>query len=320
MALSSQTVYTKTKLELMDSVFRELNIKGQGLTASSDDYAILSNIINDMFKSWTTDGPHLWATEEAVVFAEQYQSKYKIADTAHATTLDDLVMTQINGALLSGVSSLTVDSTANMTIGDFIGIVCSDKSLFWTTIATIPTSTTLTINNALTKNVVDNAYVFTYTTALDRPLDISNIRSVSGIDLGATSTLTELPVEKITRSEYMDLPIKTQNNTHITNAYYVPKRITGELLVYPRPSDCSYRIQFSYARDLAMVINTDDELDFPQEWYECIKYQIMVRAAETWGKTGDKIDRITSKASRMLEKLQMKDQENMYIDVVPRCN
>lgn len=319
MSISSQTTYSKTKLELMTSVFDELNITGIGQTASSEDYARLSVIINDMLKAWTVKGPYLWATEEGVLFAEQYERKYKIGDTAHATTEDDLIVTQLNGNHATSISTITVDNTTGMIAGDYIGIVCFDKSLFWTTIDTVSSATSLILDSALTSAALDNALIYTYTDTLLKPLRIKNLRTVSGIDLGATSTLVELPVELGPYDDYAALPIKTTNNTHATIAAYLPKRVTGELFVFPRPSDCSYRLHFTFARDLAMLINTNDEIDLPQEWYECIKYQTMLRATFPYGKD-TKRGEIAAMATAMLNDLRMQDQESLYIDVRPQCN
>lgn len=322
MTTSGTSTYSETKLEIIQEAFDILTICGEGMTISSFDMTRASNALNKMLKAWSNKSKHLWAKVEGVLFLTQYQNKYSVGQTgtAYATKLDDVVRTQLNGNHLASATTITVDSTTGMTVGDYIGIVLTDKSIYWTTILTLPTSTTLTITSGLTGAAADNNIVYTFTTKLTKPLKIKNLRIVNGVDNGLTSTLVEIPIELVAYDDYMLLPVKTTNNPHITIGAFNPNRVTGDIYVFPRPSDCSYSVYFSYERSIEDIINTGDEVDLPSEWLECITWQLALRLASRHGRSAA-LSFIAPMASKMLEDLLMWDAENDYIDVgVDICN
>lgn len=319
MTVSTSFTYTQAKDELIKDSFRLISAYGDGLTISSADMSFATSMLNKMLKAWAVKGPHLWSTVEGILFLDQYQSTYAIGpnSTQHAALASDVIMTQLNGAVSSGVSTIVVDSTAGMVANDKIGIVLTDNSLFWTTINTVNSATSLLLNSTLTGAASDNNYVFTYTNSLTKPLKLNRYpRFVGGYDNGATSTQVEIPFELVPYENYMNIPVKTYNSQYINQACYKPGTTDGTFYVFPRPSNCSYRVQFTFAHDLAdMLINTNN-FDLPHEWYECITYQLAIRLARPFGRAAALVD-LAPMASQMLKDLIEWDQENMYLDVRP---
>lgn len=286
MATSGSYNYSQTRVDVINDAFQLLGVYGVGRTTSAEDMTFANSLLNKMIKAWGTKGLHLWAKTEGVLYLTPNVAEYTIGNgssDAYVTNKSDEVITQLNGALAAAATSVTVDNTTNMTVGDKIGIVLTDKTIHWTTIATIPSSTTLTLTSGVSGAALDNALVYTFTNRLYKPLRVLDARLLQGIDTGSTSTLTELPMTSIAYQDYFELPVKTTSG--IPNQFhYNPKLTSGKMYVWPRPSDGSYRIQFSYERVLEDMDAATDDFDFPSEWLESLTYQLAVRLGPPFGK------------------------------------
>jgi len=319
MSTSGSKNFTQTRNEIINDAYQLLGLYGIGRTISAEDSAFAVSQFNKMIKAWGTKGLHLWAKEEGVLYTTQYTSKYSIGNAstdAYATLKSDEIVTQLNGALATSTTSVTVDSTTGMTVGDYIGIVLTDKSSHWTTIATLPSSTTLTLTTGVTGAASDNNLVYTFTNRIYKPLRVLNARLVNGIDSGENSTISEVPLSMVSYQTYFELPAKITNGNPI-QATYQPQLNNGLMYVWPRPSDTSYRVEFSYERVLDDVDNGTDNIDFPDEWLECATYQLAIRLGPAFGKTEKTMRTIVPLASIMLEDLLNWDSEVAGVSFSP---
>jgi hypothetical protein len=254
---------------------------------------------------------------------DQYQAKYTLGNAstaAYATLASDEIITQLNGALTTGATSVTIDSTTGMTVGDYIGIVLTTKDIHWTTIATIPTSTTLTLTLGVTSAAADNNVVYTFTNRLYKPLRILSARSVNGIDSGATSSRTEVQMNSIAYQTYFDMPTKTINGSRPIQYHYKPNNTDGSLWVWPRPNDCSYRIEFTFERILEDLDSASDDFDLPVEWEAPLVFQLATWMGSDFGKDQKVIQTIGPMAQSMLEALKDWDSEVDSISISPNLD
>lgn len=318
MATSGSQNFSQTRNDLINDAFQLIGVYGIGRTVSSEDITYASNALNKMVKSWATKGLHLWAKEEGVLFITPNTASYSLgsaAGDAHATKTSDLVLTQLNGALAASATAVTVDDTTGMTASDAIGIVTTDKTIHWTTIVSVDSSTTLTLTTGLDSAASDNAIVYTYTNKIYKPLRILDARRRTGVDSGSTSTEFDLPLTEIGYQDYFELPNKTTNS--IPNQFhYSPKNTAGTLYLYPRPSDGAERIQFSYERVLEDLDSASDDFDFPSEWLEPLTWQLAIRLGPAFGKQ-QRTERMQPVASAMLDNLLDWDAEVSSIQFSP---
>jgi hypothetical protein len=114
-----------------------------------------------------------------------------------------------------------------------------------------------------------------FTTA--RPLRISSARlSVSSI---------ETPLQEMSRQEYFDLPLKTSSGRP-SGYYYDPQLTLGKIYVWPTvATGITATLKFTYQRTIEDFDAAGDEPDFPQEWFECLAYNLAVRLAPKFGAT-----------------------------------
>ena len=324
MSVSGTTSFTQTRDQLIFDAFALLNVYGIGRTPSAEDFNIAISFLNKMIKFWGTKGLHLWCKEEAVLYFTQYKSQYGFGNSnsinltpAYSCLRSNVSTTQTTAAYPIGTMAFNIINSGKMNIGDNIGIVQSDNSLFWTTIASV-TTTSVILNSGITvaTNNATMVYSFPISAILNKPYRIIGARLVNGFDSGATTTVNEIMMNPISHADYQNLPTKSINSS-VPNQYnYDPQLDYGVLNLWPRPNNCSYRIHFTYERIIDDMNNPGDNFDFPQEWLEPLTWELAVRLAPAFGKE-KKLQVIMPIAKDMLDQLLDFDSEVTGISFQP---
>ncbi len=322
MSVSGTTSYTLTQYQLVLRAFNILNVNGIGRTPSAEDISLAVDVLNMMLKAWGTDGLHLWCKTEGILYVQQYKSKYGFGNSssiglapANATYASNAQMTLINASTTSATTSITVLNSTGFTVNSPIGIVQNDNSLFWTTIASIPSPTVINLNVATNLPLNLAAPVYSYTQTLSKFYRVNSARFVKGFDYGATSSINEILMNPLSHSDYYALPIKSING--LSNQYYYdPQLDYGTLSLWPRPNDCNYRVHFTFERTMDDVINPNDSFDLPQEWLEPVTWQLALRLIPAFGKE-KKAPFITDMAEKLMAKLLDFDKETTGVSFQP---
>lgn len=311
MTTSGTQSFKSTRDQIIIASLRKLGVYGQGRTVSADDLETCIYHLNLILKLWSTDGLHLWEKNEGVLYLSQYGAKYSLGNAstdAKVTLASDEIVTQLDGALATSATAVAVTSTTGMAVADYIGVILEDKSLHWTTIATIPSSTTLTLTTGVTGVANDEALVYTFTNKIFKPLRILGARIVTGIDNGGTSTKTEVLLNSIGYKDYFDLNAKT-NNGRTNSFHYNPKLLNGNMYIWPRPSDCNYRIEFTYERVIEDINTATQNFDIPAEWEIVLVYQLAGYISPEFGKGKKANEEIWPIARELKLKLEAWDTE-----------
>lgn len=316
MSTSGSTNFTQTMYDVILDAYTNIGVYGIGRTISGEDFQFAKNTLNKMVKAWGSQGLHLWTREENTLFLTKDQASYTLGSTANACLASDAIITRLNGALAASATAVTVDSTTGMTVGDYIGIVLTSTAVHYTTIATIPTSTTLTLTSGITTAASNNAEVYSFTTKINKPLRILGCRRAQGIDDGATTSLTEVEMAEIAYQDYMNLPSKT--NSGIPNQYaYLPGNDVGTLYIWQRPSSGIYRLNFTSERAIQDLDAVGDNFDFPVEWLEPLTWQLSLRLGPAFGKDAKILNSIAPIAQAMLQNLLDWDSEITSVSFQP---
>jgi hypothetical protein len=90
----------------------------------------------------------------------------------------------------------------------------------------------------------------------------------------------DLPMKLLTRQEYVDLPQKSASGT--PTQYYVDhQRDSVTLYVWPvRASVTTETIEMTVQRVVEDIDSQDNDIDIPQEWFECVGYNLSFRLLE----------------------------------------
>jgi hypothetical protein len=144
--------------------------------------------------------------------------------------------------------------------------------------------------------VADQANYTVTGLSIPRPLKIvAAYRS----DITGTDEV-DTPMEIITRDEYIQLGNKATNGPPIL-LYYDPQ-LTDALAtvyVYPTPDSTvvtNYNIKMYYQSPFEDFDASTDTPDFPQEWYNTLKWKLAAELGFEYGVPGSRLDRIIQKA------------------------
>ncbi len=124
-----------------------------------------------------------------------------------------------------------------------------------------------------------------YNIGTGQTVNIAKPLKITQAILHDTQTNVDIPMRIITRDEYLRLGNKSTNGQPI-QIYYDPQRDHGILYVYPpaNSSAVSYKqIKFTYQKPFEDFDASTDNPDFPQEWYEALKYGLASRLAGEYG-------------------------------------
>jgi hypothetical protein len=284
MSTSGSTNYSITRSDIIYDALALLEVTGSDSTvAAPEDDALCARFLNRMVKHWLVMGLNLWLQQTATIFLNPNQNTYTLYNNAaadHAAVTS--VTTTTTSAASLGASSVVVASVTGMTNGDNIGVVLDTGAIQWTTITNISTLT-LTLNNTLTATAASGNKVYTFTTFLDKPLDIlqATYKYSSGI---------EIPMRKISTEEYFNMPNKTNIGTSVMYAV-LPGRTSTQVYLYPTPTNANDTMQIKFSRFSQDLDSTTDEPDFPIEWADALIYNLALRVAPIYGKE-DKANKV----------------------------
>jgi hypothetical protein len=124
-----------------------------------------------------------------------------------------------------------------------------------------------------------------YEIGLGKTVNIPKPLKITQAILHDTSSNVDIPMRVITREEYNRLGNKVTTGMPI-QVYYEPLINYGILHTFPAADSTSVsykQIKFVYMRPFEDFDASTDEPDFPQEWYEAIKYGLAVRLAGEYG-------------------------------------
>lgn len=315
MATSGTSSYTQTKNELILDAFRLVGIYGHGRTVSDEDMNFASNMLNKMVKAWQAQGLHLWSTEEAYIFLSKDTNQYTLGNgssDARIALASDTVLTKIGADEAAAQTSITVEDSTGMTAADIIGVVLDDRTVHYTTILSVTNPTTIVLSSALPSGASANNNVYSFTQRIDKPLRITSIRRKSTVGTNSSSMM----LNQLSRQDYFDLPNRQSSGTPI-NYHYNPDINTGNLYIWPAPESGKIYLEATIERKLEDITADGDTLDFPDEWLECITYQLASRLGPAFGRTDRSIELVVAQAADMLRLMKEWDGEVDSIKLIP---
>lgn len=311
MTTSGTITYNETALQIITDALQLLSILAAGETVTTADTNFAMNQLNKMVKAWVAQGIHLWTEESGTLFLVTGQAQYNlIAGIAGAKASDGTNTVETTLASAGSGASIVVTSSTNMNISDVIGVVQDNNIIGWTTISSI-TGTSIGLNSSITSSSSGNA-VYSYTTQLPRVLSIQScrLRDNSGFDK---------MMEIKPREDYMRIPQKNISGDPII-LYYSPQLTQGQVYIWPTPSNVNKRIELTYLREIQDFVSTSDNPDLPQEWLECLTFNLAVRLAPAYGLnlssggiSGN--PNILVQAAQYLEDMKSWDSEQPFVQI-----
>ena len=312
MTTSNSTDYELDADGLITAAFEKLGIRAAEVPLEAPDMATGLRDINLMLKTWVIDPDiHLWTHEEGVIFLDAGKESYLLGPSGdEATTLDDFVATTTTAATVTSDVIIPVTSSTGMTVGDKIGIKLDSGIRHWDVILTVDSAIQVTLTTGIVSGSASGSSVFTFTNLIERPLKITSSRRKT---YGQTN---EIPVYSWSRSEYFNQTNKSNQGT-VINAYYSPLLTNGKYYVWQTASSCNDYIRITFERTIQDVDLSSETLDIPQEWQECVVYNLAARLLDSYRVPPQKTSEIMTKAAYLLDLCGGWDQEMESMNIQP---
>lgn len=235
--------------------------------------------------------------------------------TLEFTARDTITTFQVTNSSIDNFSTMELSALQyfNKAAGDRIGIELDDGSRFWDNIVSVDSATQVTINNGVPSGAAAAKSVYSYATAIARPLRLLQAR------FGSTFTASEIPVNQWSRDEYYDQPDKGSSGT-VVNWYYSPKLARGELLVWQVASNVNQILRFTYSDPINVPTTANDSLEFPSEWLMPLKWGIAAEMGPGYGVNENRQLILEQKAATTLEDSLGHDVERDSMSLQPDFN
>lgn len=305
MATSGIYTFGRNRDQIIKAALIKVGAIEAGDTPGSDDVTDAAVSLNAMVKHWQGTGVHIWTVAEATLFLQLEQTQYSLGSSGSDHVSETVVQTELAADAISGATTITVDSITGISSGDNIGVQVDDGTLHWTTVNGAPSGTTVTLTTGLDDSASTDGFVFVYTTKLIRPLKILSARRYnyeSGIDT---------PMDEMDRIEYREMPNKTTEAT--PTSFHYDRRgganALGRLHVWPEPDSVEDAVKFTFARPIQDFNAAGDDADLPQEWIDCLIYNLALRMADDYDVPDSKYVRIEKMANRLLSEMQWHEEE-----------
>lgn len=298
--------------DIIQEALEILGVLPEGDAPTQDQIDSSIRTLNFMIKSWQTRKLNLWALQRLYMFPQKNTSEYSLSSSSSTKFTSQYYQTQTSAASSSGGSTITVDADTNISNADVIGVELDGGTIQWTTVNGAPAANVVTLTDTLTDNVSIDAMVFNYTTVGNRPMRIEEAyrRSYSG------STYTDIPIDIMSRIEYFELNNKLSDGV-INQVYYDPQISAGNLFVWPQTSVETDLLVMWVRRTLADFDATSDDVDFPQEWYMCLAWNLAMWLNTKYGVSNETYMKVVRGAQELLVDAESFDIEDTSIDFQP---
>lgn len=109
------------------------------------------------------------------------------------------------------------------------------------------------------------------------------------------SQSTDVVLSIISRQEYEQLGAKSSLGV-VNSIFYDPQLNNGVLYVYTTPSDTTRTIHLFVQRPIQDMNSSTDTFDFPQEWFQALKWGLASEIGLEYGVPPDVLNRIDARA------------------------
>ena len=264
--------------------------------------------LNNMIKSWQADGMQVWIRKLVTIILPKNVASFSFnweqstfnprifEGTYIQTTLSSGAGTTIQIASTSGMSA-----TNSFGAATFIAIEKTDGTYHYTNIASIDSTTQITLSSGGTDYLV-GGYVYYYTNLAPRLSRIyaGYVRSPQGFDT---------PIRVITRDEYNLFGVKNTPGQTV-QVFYNMSWPTATLRVYPVTNVNGYLLFLEGMFPFQVFTEPSDMPDFPEEWINAIVYGLAEEIAFRYGMDEKRLAAVAQKAKYWRDMALGMSQEN----------
>lgn len=304
MATSGTATFSVNRDEIIEASLRLLGVIGVGEDPIAEDYTNCSEALNIMIKSWVKKGFPLWVYRTIEIPMLEGLGVYPLGPTAgyvYSVTINDGGTGYPDSGTVT-FSSGTATGTYAASGGVIQSVTITNGGNSYTTAPTVTFS-----GGGSGEDVTANIAGKT----LPRPLRIIDafIRNPQGFD-------TSLSI--ISQEEYDIFGAKSSQGIP-NQLYYDNQLINGQVYVIGVPSEDGWTVHATTQRMFEDMSTSTDDFDFPQEWFQALKWGLANELSDEYGIDENKIMRIQMKAEQYLTECSDWSQEeaSIYFTINP---
>ena len=307
MALSQSTNYNLSAANIINRSLNMIGAVSQGDTApiifndllnmigavapwetpNSENTAMCLDFLNMMVKRWVTDGVHLWTQHEGVLVFDNSVATYYFPDVELAngsvgvSNADVFVDTQLSDDAVTSDTVLVVESNTGIAATDKAILVLDDGTRHVTTVASVASTTGVTLTDAIPSDASTGMHLYSYPVAVNQA-DLFNPRQIFNVRLRDNNGYDRFLLE-LSRSDYMLNTDKTITGTPMS--FYIDDQLDNKRIsMYPVPTDLNEHLRFTYTKSLDDVDTITDNVEFPREWLDALVFNLAVVISKPFGK------------------------------------
>jgi hypothetical protein len=295
MATSGTTTFTVTRDQIIESALRSLAVLEEGAQPSATTLENSSFSLNLILKKWQSEGIKLWTVVEYVLPLVTNQTSYTIGPSAIYDYNADKPLRLIQ-CFLRNLSNAT-DSVGK------ISLVSPGSG--YSSVAGNPVSATGGLGSGASFNLTYGGNVNTgtgYVTEVQLAntgggtYSVGDILTMQGGSYTTPATVrvdsllnvtTDMPMTIISQQEYNILGSK-QSQGNVNTVYYKPWRDYGEISVFLTPNtftSTNYNLHLFVQRPIEDITSSNQNFDFPSEWFLALKWGLVAELASDYEKT-----------------------------------
>lgn len=288
MATTNTNTFTVTRDNVIEASLRTLGVIGVGETPIQEDYTNCSQALNIMIKSWAKKGWPLWTVEQIQIPMVIGVNQYPVGPTAGYVYSVEIT------AGGTGYTAATVAFTGGGGTGATATATVADGAVTEVTVTVPGTSYT----SAPTVTITGNGTGATATATIVGLTMNKPVRAFDGFLRNPQNYDTTLmPIAK----EDYDM-LGSKFSAGIPNQFYYDNQLSNGLVnVFNVPSDAGYTLFLNVQRMFYDMSASTDNFDFPQEWFQALKWGLCSELAAEYGVSPDKISYIEQKAAQFIQ-------------------
>lgn len=300
MATSGSYNFATSRDEITKYAFFNLALLNEGGDLTASQITEGSFFLNILLKAWQEKGMPLWALKSGYILPLHDTNSFSVGTGSTSHVVTSYVTTSLSANAAAAATALTVSSISGISNADAIGIELDSGNIHWTTVNGAPSGSTVTITAGLATAATSGSRVYAYTTTnrIQRPLKI-----VQAFRRDMHNN-NDVPMWIYTRDEYLDIPNKTIEGPPLA-LFYDPQIGTaaatayaGVIYQWPRYQNGDFLVGFTYQQPFADMDSGTDELDFPQEFYLAVIWNLSAILLNKYAIPEDKAKIILSQAKQ----------------------
>jgi hypothetical protein len=282
---SSAWSFTVAAADIVREMMLNVGAIGEAEVATAQEYTDCLRKLNMLVKQWMgkqdfAPGLKMWTRQRGDLFLGNTKFQYQLGPTGDNWAVgvtggafnQNYNQTTLTTSAAQGATALTVASSANINVNDFIGVLVG-ADIFWTTVvAAGGGAVNLAGGSGLPGAASAGAYVWNYTTKGQRPV---NVLTAVLRDINTNDT----PLNPLTLEDYEALPTKQMPTFQADpTAYYYESQIGASTAVGSGQfyidcggaQDVTKHLHLVYLRPVMDLVNPGDNPEYPQQWYRAL--------------------------------------------------